>query len=151
MNKKTRFITQSAIIGTLYVVLTYVSSSLGLASGMIQIRISEALTILPAFSSSGVWGLFIGCLCANLLTGAPLPDIIFGSLATLLGALGTRAFGKNAFWAAFFPILSNTVIIPLVLKFAYGLKDGYFLLAFFIFLGEAASCGLLGAMLYKVI
>ncbi len=151
MNRKTRFLTQGALIAALYVVLTYVTNLAGMASGAVQVRISEALCILPAFTASAVPGLFVGCLAANLLTGAALWDIILGSIATLLGALGTRYFGRNKFLAPIFPIVSNTVIIPLVLKLAYGLSQGYIFLALSIFIGEVISCGVLGIILYKAL
>ena len=149
MAKKTRFLTQSALIASLYVALTYVSAALGIASGAIQVRLSEALTVLPAFSGAAVPGLFVGCLAANLLTGASLWDIVFGSLATLLGALGTHCLGRKWFTAPIYPILSNTLIIPFVLKIAYGVGEGYSFLLLTIFLGEFISCGILGVMLYK--
>ena len=151
MKEKTRLLTQSALIASLYVALTYVSAAMGIASGAIQVRLSEALTILPAFSFSAVPGLSVGCFAANLLTGAPLPDIIFGTLATLLGALGTYYFGKKSCTAPIFPILSNTLIIPFVLKIAYGVEQGYLFLFTTIFLGEFISCGILGVILYKAV
>ena len=151
MRKKTKFLTQGALIAALYVVLTYITNLAGMASGAIQVRISEALCILPAFTASAVPGLFIGCLAANLLTGAALWDVVFGSVATLLGALGTRYFGKNKFLAPVFPIVSNTVIIPFVLKLAYGVEQGYIFLALSIFIGEVISCGVWGIILYKAL
>ena len=151
MAKKTRFLTQSALIAALYVALTYVSAMMGIASGVIQVRLSEALTILPAMTGAAVPGLFAGCLVANLLTGASLWDIVFGSLATLLGALGTHYLGRKYYSAPIFPILSNTLIIPFVLKFAYGVGEGYSFLFLTIFLGEFISCGILGVMLYKAL
>lgn len=147
MNKKTRFLTQSALIAALYVALTFVSAVMGMASGAIQLRLSEALTILPVFTPAAVPGLFIGCLAANLLTGAAIWDIIFGSIATLLGALGTYYFGKNRYLAVMFPILSNSVIVPFVLKMAYGVSDGYLFLFLTVFLGEVISCGIFGLIL----
>ncbi len=151
MRKKTKLLTQGALIAALYVVLTYVTNLAGMASGAVQVRISEALCILPAFTASAVPGLFVGCLAANLLTGAALWDVVFGSVATLLGALGTRYFGKNKFLALVFPIASNTLIIPFVLKLAYGVEQGYIFLALSIFIGEVISCGVLGIILYKAL
>ncbi len=148
---KTRVITQSAMIAALYVVLTYVSNVFGLASGAIQVRISEALTVLPAFTFAAVPGLFVGCVAANLLTGAALWDIVFGSLATLLGAVGTYFLGKNKYVAPVFPILSNTLIIPFVLKIVYVVSEGYGFLFLTIFLGEFVSCGILGVILYSAV
>jgi len=151
MKQKTQLLTHSAFVAALYVALTYISATLGIASGAVQVRLSEALTVLPALSSAAVPGLFVGCLVANVLTGAPLWDIVFGSVATLLGALGTRYLGKKCFTAPIFPILSNTLIIPFVLKIAYGVGEGYSFLFATIFLGEFISCGVLGVMLYKAL
>ena len=69
MKKNTTLITRSALIAALYVALTYISNLLGLASGVIQVRFSEALTVLPAFTFASVPGLCIGCFVANLITG----------------------------------------------------------------------------------
>ena len=151
MNKKTRFLTQSALIASLYVALTLVSASMGLASGAIQVRISEALTILPIFTPSAISGLFVGCLAANLVTGAALWDIVFGAIATLLGAVGTYLLRKRRFLALIPPILSNTLIIPFVLKFAYGVEEGYSFLFLTVFIGELVSCGILGTLLSKAL
>ena len=151
MNRKTKYLTQGALIAALYVVLTYITNLAGMASGAVQVRISEALCVLPAFTAPAVPGLFIGCLVANLLTGAALWDVVFGSVATLLGALGTRYFGKNKFLAPLFPIVSNTVIVPFVLKIAYGVSQGYLFLVLSIFIGEVISCGVLGILLYKAL
>ena len=137
----------SAIIAALYVVLTYLANALGLASGAIQIRFSESLTILPVFTSAAIPGLFIGCFISNLLSGCVIWDVIFGSIATLIGALCTYLLRKYKKLACIPPILSNTIIIPFVLKYAYGLPAGlgYFILT--IGVGEIVSCGILGTAL----
>lgn len=149
--KKTRVLTNGALIAALYVVLTYISNLAGLANGAVQVRISEALTILPAFTFSAVPGLTVGCIVANLLTGAQVWDVVFGSLATLIGAAGTYCFGKRKFIAPIFPIIANAAIIPFVLKIVYGVADGYGFLFATIFIGEFISCGLLGTVLYKAV
>ena len=147
-NSKTTFIAQAAIIAALYVVLTYLANLLGIASGVIQVRFSEALTILPYFTLSAVPGVTLGCLLANILTGGAVLDIIFGTLATFLGAVLTYLLRKkNAFLAPVPPILSNTFIIPFVLKAAYGVPDAYPFLFITIFAGEFISCGILGMLL----
>ena len=118
-NKKILTLTQAAMIAAVYVVLTYVFSAFSF--GQVQIRIAEALTILPVFTPAAVPGLFIGCLIGNITGGAVLPDIIFGSLATLAGAIGTRVLRKkNPIVCTLPPILSNVIVVPLVLRFAYG-------------------------------
>ena len=148
---RVRFLTQAAMIAAIYVVLTIFISAFNLASGAIQIRISEALTILPAFTPAAIPGLFLGCLISNLITGAMLPDIIFGSLATLLGALGSYAVRKWKWAVPVPPILSNVIIIPFVLAYAYHIPGGvpYFMLT--IGIGEVLSCGVLGMILYGTI
>ena len=144
----------SAMIATLYVVLSFLSNAFGLASGAIQIRISEALTILPFFTPAAIPGLAIGCLLFNLLSGAAILDIIFGTIATLLGAVVSyllRKPAKKIKWMRFLlpipTILSNAFIIPWVLKTAYGLSDAYWYLVFTVGLGELISCGVLGMIL----
>ncbi len=149
--RKTRILTEGALIAALYVVLTYISNIVGLSNGAIQLRISEALTVLPAFMFSSVWGLTVGCIIANLLTGAAMWDIIFGSLATLIGAVGTYYFGKNKYAAAFFPIAANTAVIPLVLKLVYGAQGIYVFLVLSIFVSEVISCGVLGSVIYTAL
>ena len=82
---KVLFMAQAAMIAAIYVVLTMLGASF--AFGEVQIRFSEALTILPAITPAGIPGVFLGCLISNILGGAILPDIIFGSITTLIGAL----------------------------------------------------------------
>ena len=145
------FITQAAMVAALYVVLTFISNAFGLASGVIQIRISEALTILPYFTPVAIPGLFIGCLISNLLTGCAALDVIFGSLATLLGALGTHFLKRWKYLSPIPPILANTVIIPFVLTYVYELPGGipYFMLT--VGIGEVISCGVFGLLLLSVL
>lgn len=151
MNKKTRFLTQSALVASLYAALTFISATVGLASGVIQVRLSEALTILPIFTASAIPGLFAGCIVANIITGAALWDIVFGSLATFLGAVGTYLLRRNRYLATIPPIVSNTLIIPFVLKIAYGVGEGYSFLFLTIFIGEFISCGVLGILLSRAL
>lgn len=144
----------AAMIAALYVVLSFAISAFGLASGAIQTRVSEALTILPYFTASAIPGLAIGCLLFNLLSGAAILDVIFGTLATLLGAVVSYFLGKAAkkiSWMKFLvpvpPILANAFIVPWVLKTAYGLTDAYWYLVATVGIGEVISCGLLGIIL----
>lgn len=146
-NKKAYFITQAAVIAALYVVLTLFINAFDLASGAIQVRISEALTILPYFTPAAVPGLFIGCLLSNFMTGAAIWDIIFGSLATLIGAIGTYLLRKWKWCAPLPPILSNTIIIPFVLTYAYGIPGGIPFFMLTVGAGEVLSCGVLGMIL----
>jgi uncharacterized membrane protein len=144
-----RALCRGAAIAALYVLLTYLARMLGLDSQAIQLRFSEALCVLPLLTPTAVPGLTVGCLLANLLVGAPLPDVLFGALATLLGAVGTYLLRKRSpYLAVLPPILANTLIIPLVLKFAYGLDGTIPFFAATVFAGEVLSVGLLGLLLY---
>ncbi len=147
--KKIRNIAVGAVIAALYVVLTYLSNLLGIASGVIQVRLSEILTVMPIFTPAAIPGLFVGCLFANILTGCALWDIVFGSLATLLGAIGTYFLRKHNVLALVPPILSNAVIVPFVLLFAYSLEGSYWYFFTTVGIGEVISCGVFGAILLK--
>lgn len=150
MNKKVLYIVHAALIAALYVVLTYLANALGLASNPVQVRFSEALTILPFFTPAAIPGLFIGCLLANTLTGCLLPDIIFGTAATLIGAVFTYLLRKNKWLAPIPPIVANTVIVPFVLLYAYGFKPLWFSFLT-VGAGEIISCGILGMLLLTVL
>ena len=139
------------VIAALYVVLTIVANALGLASGAIQVRFSEALTILPVFTATAVPGLTVGCLLANLITGCALWDVVFGSLATLIGAVGTRLLRKKPMLAWIPPVISNMVIVPIVLQKVYGVPDAWWYLVLTVGAGEVISCGILGLLLYHSI
>lgn len=145
--KPALFIAQAAIIAALYVVITYFVAAFNLASGAIQVRFSEVLTILPVFTPAAIPGLFIGCLLANTLTGAVIWDIIFGSLATLIATIGTYLLRKTKFLYTLPPVLSNAIIVPLVLQKAYGLEDAYWFLFLTVGLGEVISVCVLGFLL----
>jgi len=145
MKKTVLFSARAAVVAALYVVLTYVFA--WCASGAVQVRVAEALTILPMFTSAAVPGLAIGCLIANLLTGCALWDVVFGTLATLLGAIGTRLLRKFGFLATLPPILANTLIVPWVLHFVYGDAWPVWLLTLTVGAGELISCGGLGVLL----
>ncbi len=148
-NKKALYITQAAMVAAIYVVLTYIVNLTGLANGVIQIRLSEALCVLPAFIPAAVPGLFIGCLISNLICSAVIWDVIFGSLATLIGAVITYLIRKKSKWLLPVPaIVANTVIIPFVLTYAYGVEEAIWFSAITVFLGEFISCGILGMLLY---
>ncbi len=150
---KIKYLAQAGIIAALYVVFTLIANAAGLASGVIQVRISEALTVLPFFTPVAIPGLFIGCLLSNILGGCVIWDIIFGSIATLLGALGTYAIRKKLpdWCAAIPPILANTLIVPFVLSYAYEVPDSIPFLMLTVGAGEVISCGILGILLLKLL
>ena len=146
-NKKTSYLTLAAMIAALYVVLTYLSNAFGLANGAIQFRLSEALTILPFFTPAAIPGLAIGCFLSNLLNGCAALDIVFGTLATLLGAVGSYYLRRFKFAVTIPPVLANMVIVPWVLQTAYGVTDGFFYLMVTVGIGEIAMCMGLGSLL----
>ena len=144
-------ITQGALIAALYVVLTLTFAPISF--GPLQLRVSEALIILPMFTAAAVPGLFAGCLLANILGGAVIWDVIFGSLATLIGAVGTYFLGRKVskWLSPVPPIVANTLIIPFVLQYAYGVPDGIPFLMLTVGAGEVLSCGVLGLLLLNAI
>lgn len=150
-NKKVLFVTQAAMIAAIYVVLTLLANTLGLANYAIQVRISEALTILPFFTPAAIPGLWVGCVLSNLLTGCMPLDIIFGSLATLIGAFGTYALRRYKWAAPITPIVANTLIVPFILAFVYRFEGSipYFMLT--VGIGEVISCGVLGMILLQIL
>lgn len=136
------------MIAAIYVVLTLIAGAFGLDHYAIQLRFSEALTILPFFTLAAVPGLFVGCLLSNLLTGCIIWDVIFGPLATLLGAFFTWQLRKKTKWLAPLPpIVANALIVPFILAYAYQFEGSipYFMVT--VGLGEIASCGILGMLL----
>ncbi len=145
---KTLFLTQAAVIAAIYVVMTYFVNAINLANGAIQIRLSEALCILPVFTPAAIPGLFVGCLLSNTLTGCVIWDIIFGSLATLIGAIGSRMLRHTRFLYTLPPVIANVVVVPLVLRYAYGVGDAVLFLAITVGIGEVISVCFLGSMLH---
>lgn len=148
---RTQFLVWSAAIAAIYIVLTTIAAGFGIASGAIQVRFSEALTVLPFITPAAVPGLTIGCLVSNILTGCVLPDIIFGTLATFLGAVGSYALRKNRWLVSIPPIVSNTLIIPFVLTYAYHIPGGIPFFMLTVGAGEVISCLILGQILLTAI
>ena len=150
-DKKALFVTQAAMIAALYVVLTLFANLLGLANYAVQIRFSEALTVLPFFTPAAIPGLTVGCLLSNLLTGCLPFDVAFGSVATLLGAAGTYLLRKHVWAAPIPPILANVLIVPFILAYVYQFEGSipYFMLT--VGIGEILSCGVLGMALLGIL
>ena len=147
MNKRVKFICHAALIAAIYVLLTYLAAAMNLSSGAIQIRFSEALCILPYFTAAAVPGVSVGCLLANVLTGSVPLDIVFGTLATLIGAVLARKLCKNKWLVPLPSVLSNMAIIPFVLMYAYGAEEAYPFLLLTVGIGEVISIYGLGMIL----
>lgn len=143
-----RALCQGALIAAMYVALTYLAAQFGLDSGVIQLRLSEALCVMPVFTAAAVPGLFLGCLLANTLTGAVILDVVMGSAATLIGAVGTYALRRHPRLALLPPIAANTVIVPWVLRYGYGMPDAVWYMMVTVGIGEVLSVGVLGSLLY---
>ncbi len=143
------YVAQGGIIAALYVALTFAFASISF--GAVQVRIAEMLTILPLFTPAAIPGLFLGCIIGNAAGGAIVWDVIFGSLATLIGAvLGYRLRGNR--WLVPIPaVVSNTIIVPLILKYGYGIPMSLPLMALYICIGEIAGCYVLGEILAQIL
>lgn len=145
----TRYLAQSAVIAALYTALTVVFAPISF--GAIQVRIAEVMTILPMFTSAAIPGLFIGCILANLLGGGIILDVVFGSIATLLGAVFGYILRRNRWLVPIPTVISNTIIVPLVLRYGYGLDIPLPLLMMYIAAGEIVGCYLLGELFASVL
>ena len=147
-DQKVKLVATAGVIAAVYVVLTVIFAAFSF--GEVQVRVSEAMTILPYFTPAAIPGLFAGCILANFLGGGIPLDIAFGSIATLTGAVGTWLLcrqKKNKFLAPVPPILANTVIVPFVLRYGYGLNAPIPLMMLTVGIGEVISCGVLGMLL----
>ena len=146
----TRFLVRGALIAAAYATLSYISAPLQFM--FFQFRISEALCVLPMFFPEAVPGLFIGCIVANYLSGCVVWDILFGSIATLIGALGARLLAKLptklAPLATLPTVFANALIVPFVIMYAYGSQESYFFLFFTVAVGELVTATGLGTFFY---
>lgn len=139
-------IVYGAVIAAVYVALTVLLAPISF--GPVQFRVSEALCVLPFFTPAAVPGVFIGCLLSNLLCGASPFDVVFGSLATLIGAAGSLYVGRKSKWLVCVPpIVSNTIMIPWVLRYAYGSSDLIPVAMVTVGIGEILAIGVLGNLL----
>ena len=146
---KTNTLTRGAIIAALYAALTLLLAPL--SYGEIQIRLSEALTVLPVIMPEAVPALAVGCLLANILGGCPIFDIVFGTLATLLAALCTRLLKDRRRAALLMPVLFNGVIVGAVVHFCYAPVMPLALCMLFVAAGEAVSCLVIGPMVLAAV
>lgn len=146
--KHIRRLCEAALIAAIYVILTYLCAAVGMSSGAIQLRFSEALCILAIFTSAAVPGVALGCFMANLLTGCALWDIVFGSLASLIGMIGCRALKKHPYAALVPYALANMIVIPFVVKLVYSAPEALPLIFLTVGIGEIISVFGFGIPLY---
>lgn len=146
-----RELVQGAIIAAVYALLTIFLAPI--SSGLVQCRVSEAMSILPYFTFSAVPGLFIGCLLANLLTGAAVYDVIFGSLATLVAAYITYWMRNRAskYLAPLPSVVVNALVVGWLLTYVYQFGAPYWLAAGYVAIGQAIACFALGLPLMKLL
>ncbi len=143
-----RHLCEAALIAAIYVILTYLCAAVGMSSGAIQLRLSEALCVLAIFTPAAVQGVALGCFMANLLTGCALWDIVFGSLASLVGMLGCRALKKHPYIAPVPYALANMIAIPFVIKLVYGTPEALPFIFLTVGIGEMISVFGFGIPLY---
>ena len=149
---KTAFLTKSAVIAALYVVLTELSALLGISSGVIQFRLSEMFAVLPIFTPAAIPGLFIGCFISNIFAGGIVWDVVFGSIATLIGAIGAWLLRKKSVYLAPLPtIIANMVIVPFVLRYTYGAEGSIPFFMLTVGIGEIVTAGIMGVFLAKTL
>ena len=144
-NPITRRVTQGAAIAAIYVVLTLIFAPISF--GVMQIRVAEMLTILPMFTPAAIPGLFLGCLMANILGGAVVWDVVFGSLATLIGAVGGYLLRRRRWLVPIPAVVANGLIVPLVLKYGYAVDLPLPMMALYVTAGEIVGCYVLGEVL----
>ena len=143
MRRELLYITEASAIAALYIAITIAIGPLGIAIGLFP-----PIAMLPIFTSAAIPGLTIGCLVSNLATGCLWQDILFGTLATLIGAVGARLL-RRVWWLVPMPtVLANTFIVPFVLAYAYQVPDGIGFLMLTVGAGEVISAYVLGILLY---
>lgn len=146
-----RELSRAAIISAIYAILTI--SLAPISSGLIQCRVAEALSVLPYFTFSAVPGLFIGCFLANLLTGAPIYDVVFGSLATLLASYITYVLRRRVpgFLAPLPSVVINALVIGALLTYVYDAGVCYWIAAGYVAIGQAIACFVIGLPLMSLL
>ena len=151
--KKSLYLARAGIVSALYVLITFVFYPI--SYGPIQVRISEALTILPLFFTDSVVGLTIGCFIGNILGGYGVLDVVFGTLATLISAIFTRLIAKRIknvhlkfIIGGIFPVIINAIIVPFAILAVTEIKSLYFITALQIFLGQLISVYIVGGIYY---
>ena len=149
--KRVRFLCEAALIAAIYVILTYFCAAVGMSSGAIQLRFSEALCIFGLFTPAALPGVALGCFMAILLTGCALWDIVFGSLASLIGMVGVIALKKFPYLALVPYALANMIIVPFVVKLVYGAPEALPLIFLTVGIGEIISVFGFGIPLYLVL
>lgn len=141
------FIARAAVIAAVY--FTMCAALSAISFGPIQFRLSESIVLLAAIMPEAIPGLTIGCILSNLAFST-MYDVIFGSLATFLGACGTYLLRKNIPLSALPPIIFNALLVPLIWTIDGG--GGIYLISVLeIFISEAVAVGIIGIPLTYVL
>lgn len=148
-SKTSAFWVQAAVIGSLYAALTLLLSPI--SYGVMQVRLSEALIVLAMFTPAAIPGLTIGCFFANFLGPNGIMDAIIGSMATLLGAVGTYKLRKSFYLAPLPTVIANALIIGAMLYYVYGVPFSLPACILWVGLGELISCYCAGLPLAKLL
>ncbi len=144
----TSFIVQASVIAAVYAVLTI--AFMPISYGLMQVRISEALTVLPVFTPAAVPGLFVGCLVSNIVGPNGVADVVLGSTATLIAACATRKLRRWPLLSPMAPVIANAVLIGWELSYIYGLGSLPVCMAW-VGLGELIACYGAGIPLMRVL
>ncbi|MEG0291744.1 MAG: QueT transporter family protein [Anaerovoracaceae bacterium] len=144
-----KYIVQAGIIAAIYAVLTIILAPI--SYGPMQVRVSEALTILPVFTSASIPGLFVGCVIANVFGGNGVIDVVFGSLATVVAAFITYKLRNKPLLAPLAPVVLNGGVVGSVLYFAYGVPMSLFACMGWVAIGELIACYAIGYPLMKLL
>ena len=135
---KTKYLAEAAVIAAIYALLTIVLAPI--SYGAVQVRISEALTVLPFFTPAAVPGLFVGCIAANIMSPYGLADLIFGSAASLIGAIGSYLLRKKPLLVPLAPVISNGIIVGAMLYYVYEVPLPLIVQMLYVALGEVVAC-----------
>ena len=150
VREKTRFISHAALIAAFYTALSLAFAPISF--GPVQLRVAEALCVLPYFTPAAPVGLFVGCILANcFVSGMIWADIVFGSLATLISAMLARRFRKHKLLVPLPAVVLNALVVPLVLKFGYGFSDALWFMAATVGIGQIGACYIIGLPAMKAI
>ncbi len=144
---KTKYLAEAAVIAAIYALLTIVLAPI--SYGAVQVRISEALTVLPFFTPAAVPGLFVGCIAANIMSPYGLADLIFGSAASLIGAIGSYLLRKKPLLVPLAPVISNGIIVGSMLYYVYEVPLPLIVQMLYVALGEVVACYAIGYPLMK--
>ena len=144
---KTKYLAEAAVIAAIYALLTIVLAPI--SYGAVQVRISEALTVLPFFTPAAVPGLFVGCIAANIMSPYGLADLIFGSAASLIGAIGSYLLRKKPLLVPLAPVISNGIIVGAMLYYVYEVPLPLIVQMLYVALCEVVACYAIGYPLMK--